>query len=375
MINIFLAILAIFTIYYIYFITRVRIGLSLLHPSKRLINYPKVSVVIAARNEEKSIGLSLDSILQQTYPSDKYEIIVVNDHSTDRTNSIVQSYSYKSNQVRLITLSDGDKQTSGNKLLALTKGIEQASGEIILTTDADCTVKSRWIELMVAHFENDIVFVAGPVIEKNPESFFSKIEQLEFLGLITTAAGLIGSRRPIICNGANLAYKKSTFLTIAEYFKDVSSNDDETLMNKVSYRKLGEITFAIDSDTLVTTHSSNTVFSFLVQRMRWANKRGHYEDKSILITLVSLYFFFFSLFSLVVFIPFESKLILPLSITLLGKIIVDFFTLRTGARMLQQHISLPHFLIAELLHVPYIVITAALGQIASIYWKGRRIQK
>jgi len=147
------------------------------------------------------------------------------------------------------------------------------------------------------------------------------------------------------------------------------------LMNRMVQRNIGRIVFAPESDAVITTQSSNTMISFLQQRIRWANKRGHYEDKSILITLVSLYLFFLSLVLTVLLIPLEQQLLLPVIVAFGGKVIVDYFTLRSGARLFLQRVPIFHFLIAEVLHVPYIVIAAAIGQISSMQWKGRTIRQ
>ena len=126
---------------------------------------------------------------------------------------------------------------------------------------------------------------------------------------------------------------------------------------------------------MITTRSSNTVASFLRQRIRWANKRGRYEDKSILFILVSLYLFFLSFGLTVLLIPLYPRLLLPVILVFGIKAIVDYFTLRSGARLFLQHVQIPHFLIAELLHVPYIVIASAIGQLSTLQWKGRTIRK
>lgn len=370
-----LGFLTIFTMYYVYFVTRVRIGLLLLKPAQQKLHFPMVTVVVAARNEEISIGKCLQTLVQQTYPISKYEIIIVDDGSTDKTTSIVKSFSERLSNIRLISLPINNDLRKGCKPLALSKGIEHAKGEIILNTDADCLVPNRWIEIMANHFEDDVVFVAGPVAEQTSTSFFSRLEQLEFLGLITTVAGLIGSGRPIICNGASLAYRKSTFDAVKGFDAVSNSNDDETLMNRIVKKKIGRVVFAPEANAVVSTQSSNTILTFLQQRARWANKRGHYEDKSILVSLLSLYMFFLSMLLTIVLIPIEPQLILPLALSFGGKVVIDFFTLRSGARLFRQHISLFYFLVAELLHVPYIVITAAFGQFASMPWKGRNISR
>jgi cellulose synthase/poly-beta-1,6-N-acetylglucosamine synthase-like glycosyltransferase len=370
-----LGLLTIFTIHYIYFITHVRVGLQSLRSAQSVNNFPMVTVVVAARNEEKVIGQCLQTLIQQTYPAEKYEIIIVDDGSEDKTASLVKSYSERVSNVHLLSLPTSGERRTGRKPLALAKGIARATGEIILTTDADCIVPKRWIEMMINHFEEGVVFVAGPVAEQASNSFFSRLEQLEFLGLITTAAGLIGSGRPIICNGANLAYRKSAFAAVGGFDEHESSNDDESLMNKIVQRKIGSVVFAPESDAVVSTISANTMTSFFRQRIRWANKRGHYEDTSIFVTLIFLYLFFLTLFVTIILIPFMPMFLLPLIIAFGGKVVVDYFTLRSGAKLFHQRIPIFHFLIAELLHVPYIVVAAAIGQVASMQWKGRIIQR
>ena len=370
-----LGLLAIFTIYYVYFITRVRIGLLSLHHAPLTNTKSMVTVIVAARNEEKSIGQCLQSLVKQTYPVNNYEIIIVDDGSTDTTASIIKSFSERYSNVHLLLLPIGTERKTGRKPFAIEKGIAQAAGEIILATDADCIAPPRWIEIMVNHFEDNVVFVAGPVAEQASTNFFSKLEQLEFLSLITTAAGLIGSGKPIICNGANLAYRKSAFISICGFGDNGDYNDDESLMNRMVHRNLGKIIFAPESDAVITTQSSNTMTTFFKQRIRWANKRGRYEDKSILFVLVFLYLFFLSLALTVLLIPLETQLLLPVVITFGCKAFVDYFTLRSGAHLFLQRVPILHFLIAELLHVPYIVIAAAIGQFSSMQWKGRTIKR
>jgi cellulose synthase/poly-beta-1,6-N-acetylglucosamine synthase-like glycosyltransferase len=291
------------------------------------------------------------------------------------TSSIVRSFSERYSNVHLLSLPAGTERGTGRKPLAIAQGIGQAAGEIIFATDADCIAPPRWIQIMVNHFEDNVVFVAGPVSEQASTNFFSKLERLEFLGLITTAAGLIGSGRPIICNGANLAYRRNAFISVGGFGSAGSFNDDESLMNRMIQRKIGKVVFAPELGAVITTRSSNTMISFLRQRIRWANKRGRYEDTSILVTLIFLYLFFLSFALTALLIPFDQQLLLPVLLVFGGKVFVDYFVLYSGARLFFQRIPIFHFLIAELLHVPYIVIAAAIGQICSLQWKGRAIRR
>ncbi len=368
-----LSALTIFTFYYVYFITKVRIGLYNLRRAEPQSDFPFVSVIIAARNEENNIGHCIESLIKQTYPKDKYEIIIIDDRSTDKTVEIARSFQHYYCNLNIISIEKSTILKNGGKINAITFGIERAKGEIILTTDADCIAPVKWIEIMSRHLVNDISFVAGPVAEYSITTFFSKMEQLELLGLITTAAGLIGANRPIICNGANLGYKKSAFIAAIGYAKNNVDNDDELIMNKIVCQKIGKVAFAPEPEAVILTKSSNTIISFLQQRIRWANKRGHYQDKSILVSLVMLYFFFFTLFIMIFLIPANLQLLIPFFIAFFGKVFIDYLTLRAGAKMFKQSIPIFHFFVAEILHAPYIVFAALIGQLLSLKWKGRYI--
>ena len=331
--------------------------------------------MVAARNEEGHIARCIENLLGQSYPHDRYEVIVVDDGSTDGTASIVRNAAKKNASLILLQLDDVPGSRVGRKPIALHAGITRARGEVILTTDADCIVPATWVETMAGFFDADVGFVAGPVLESSRETLFSSMEGLEFLGLTTVAAGLIGAGTPVICNGANLAYRKDIYVRVGGFGDHASSNDDEFLMNRIAMRKAGRIVFAADVRALVLTESGNTPASFLRQRLRWAAKKGHYEQKRIILQLVGLYLFFASFLFTMSLIPVEPGLAIPLSIVFVGKIFVDYFALRAGGRVFARSLPAAPFLIAELLHIPYIVVVAALAQVVSLRWKERTLRQ
>jgi cellulose synthase/poly-beta-1,6-N-acetylglucosamine synthase-like glycosyltransferase len=368
--------LAALTLYYVYFIGRLPIGLKRIRRSSASNQIaPMVSVVIAARNEEQNIEACLRSVVDQDYPVGRFEVIFVNDGSTDNTDAIVTELSSNHKNIRILTLPADSGHRAGRKPVAIAAGIEIAKGEIILTTDADCRVPKSWISCMVGQFDPETGFVAGPVHEVAGNSFIAKLDRLELLGLISTAAGLIGLGKPITCNGANLAYRKTAFLAAQGYGEKGSWCDDETLMHRIHIRGLGRISFSPYSECAVTTRPNNSMGSFWKQRLRWSAKGGHFESISVLLSLVGLYSYFFFLLLLFV-ISIQTPELRPwVVISLAVKCCVDFITLSAGAQLFQQHIQVPVFLIAELFHVPYIVVTAAVGQFISLEWKGRRIPR
>jgi cellulose synthase/poly-beta-1,6-N-acetylglucosamine synthase-like glycosyltransferase len=332
-------------------------------------------VVVSARNEEQTIEECVRGILNQLYPADLYEIIVVNDCSTDQTEAILARIAATHEHVRTLSVRGDGGQGSAGKPAAISAGVKAAKGEIVLTTDADCSVPPTWIVTMVRYLLPGVAFAAGPVRERSDGTFLSNLSRLEFLGLITTAAGLIGAQRPIICNGANLAYRKSAFLEAQGYGNTNQWCDDETLMHRIRERHLGGIVFVPTSDAEVETASVRSIASFWKQRLRWSTKENHYENISVLLYVIGLYFFF--LFLLIAFVGsiFYTQLRFWFVVSFGIKVLIDHSTLIKGAKLFRDSFSMFLFFIAETLHVPYVVVTAGFGQFITFDWKGRTISK
>jgi biofilm PGA synthesis N-glycosyltransferase PgaC len=366
--------LLLFLGYYLTFLWNVRKGLmSTTIPSSSIT--PFVSVIVAARNEEDNIQQCVHALTQQSYDPKEYEIIVVDDNSQDRTREFANKVVARDNPPNTIVLSLLEHKGLHGKPAAIALGIEKSGGDIILCTDADCTVPSGWIASMVRCFEPSIAFVAGPVLEQPSGSFLSHIESLEFLGLITTGAGLIGSGTPIICNGANIAYRRAAFQQVNGYGNGPGSCDDETLMQRIVTRRVGRVVFNVDPRAIVTTLTPPTLRAFWRQRTRWAAKRGHYEDRSILLRLLLLYGFFLVLFLSTLLAVLEPAMSFPLLIVVLLKMLGEWSVLTKGSLLFQQRVFPGRFLIAELFHVPYIVFAALIAQFSSLRWKNRKLER
>jgi poly-beta-1,6-N-acetyl-D-glucosamine synthase len=364
-------ILLMFLFYYLAFLWSITKGLSSV-ARRGSDARPFSSIILAARNEEENIELCLRSLIGQSYDPQKYEIIVVDDHSQDNTvsHSTRVAESIDLPKITVVSL----KEQSG-KSAAMAYGVSISRGEIILCTDADCLVPKGWIESMLGGFDPSVAFVAGPVLERPSQSLLSGLAAIEYLSLTTTAAGLIGSKKPIICSGASIAYRKSAFTFVNGYGDPLSSCDDETLMQRIVLRNAGAVAFNSDPDAVVLTETPASVNEFWHQRTRWASKQGRYEDASILRRLLLLYGFFFVLFATATFSLVESGLRLPVAAVLLAKGMVDYVVLSHGARIFRQDLPLGQFLIAELFHVPYITVAGLIGQFSSLRWKDRTLDR
>lgn len=359
-----------FFLVYCFFIVKVLSGLHASVTSHRLHADEMVSVIIAVRNEESSITRCLESLVTQDYPKESYEIIVIDDGSTDATGTVLRAFAHSNPQVRVITLST----EVGNKRAALTTGIKEAAGDILLFTDGDCTVKPRWISLMAAALHGRILFTAGPVVETESPGLLRQLSRMEFLGLIGVAAGLIRSGNPIFCNGANIAYRKSAFEAIGGFGSSQHFSDDEAILQRFHARDPESVSFTLDKEAVVATPSAGSLRKFWQQRVRWSSKGGVYENKSILIRLIILYFFFVVLFAGFLLAPFSATLLAVIVPIFLVKILMDWFVINKVARLLNQSVSMLPLFIAELLHVPYIVVAAFQGQTGSLRWKGTPVR-
>ena len=364
-----LCLLVVLLLYYLAFLWSIRKGLSSLSDLRSDVA-PFASVIIAARNEEKNIEQCLRALTEQSYDPQRFEIIVVDDHSQDNTVQLVARLARSISNPRISVVSLKDQS---GKPAAIAHGVPLSKGEVILCTDADCIVPEKWIESMVGCFESTVAFVAGPVLEHPSGSLVSQLQAFEYLSLTTTAAGLIGYGKPIICSGASIAYRKSAFSFVNGYGRHSSFCDDETLMQRMVLRNAGRVIFNPGASTIVFTPTPSSLSEFWHQRTRWAAKKGRYEDASVLWQLLFLYSFFFVLFAAGTVALVEPFLRLPVVAVLVLKVLSEFLVLSKGARLFRQPLPLGQFLIAELFHVPYIAVAGLIGQFSSLRWKDRNL--
>lgn len=237
----------------------------------------KISVVIAVRNEQENILVLLEDLADQSYPSCLYEVIVVDDNSSDGTVDIINKYQAQSTMsIVLIKI----KLENGNKKLALAAGIAQATGSWIATTDGDCRVGASWLETIIRfQHETKAKFIFGGVSFYNEKSMFHHLQTIEFAALTGSGAASLQAGYPNMCNGANLAYEKQIFATVNGFDGNnhLASGDDEFLMHKIFAQDANGVKFLNASDAVVYTKAQDTWAKFYQQRKRWASKWPHYR--------------------------------------------------------------------------------------------------
>ncbi|QJD96421.1 glycosyltransferase [Mucilaginibacter robiniae] len=334
----------------------------------------KITLMIAARNEEENIAHTIEAVLAQDYPKHLLEVIIVDDHSTDRTAEIIRSYAPQG--IKLLQMNEAERLNSYKKK-AITEAIALSTGDLMVATDADCHMGPQWLSTVVGYFETyNPVMISSPVTYFKEVSLFERLQTLEFSYLIGIGAAFIGNGRASTCNGANLAYRKDVFYEVDGFkgIDDVASGDDELLLQKIAERYPGRIGFLKHREAIVYTQAKPNLKEFLQQRRRWASKSTKYKDKKVVGLAVSIWLFnltvlvnaclsfyklyFFELFCIQLFFKylFEAAFLLP---------IMRFFK-RTGLLIL--------LIILSPIHILYFVYVGLIGNTRKYAWKGRVVR-
>jgi len=378
MLNIFLvSIFILLFIYYSIFLIGILKGLNKEVPAGSEFHTEEfISVIIPFRNESSNILASLNSLENQTYPKEKYEVIYVNDSSDDDCVQKILN-AEKSSNIKVISVPD-DFSKNAHKKRAIRFGISNSKGKIILTTDADCVHHKNWLKQMTYCFDDETGFVSGPVEFIEEVSFFEKLQKLEFSGLVLTGAGLIGINKPTICNAANIAYKKAAY-EMVQGFSDqlnLSSGDDELLMQKIWASKKFKVKFCWNKEAVVKTKGNDSIEKFYHQRKRWASKGLFYSNKLLIVKLILIFLFYISLPIQLILALFLSQIFLTsFFIFLILKSFIEYFILKHGINLIISEKILRYIPIAEIFQIPYIIIAGITGAFGNYNWKERKIKR
>ncbi|HEY8928920.1 MAG TPA: glycosyltransferase [Mucilaginibacter sp.] len=334
----------------------------------------RVTVLIAARNEEESIHLTIDDILAQDYPKHLTEIIIVDDHSTDRTSTIIASYAEQG--VRLLQLNE-DKPLNSYKKKAIAEAIKLSNGELMVATDADCRMGSKWLSSIVGYYEEEHpLMISSPVSFFEERSFFERLQSLEFYSLIATGAAFISNGHASTCNGANLAYRKDVFYEVGGFkgIDDLASGDDELLLQKVAAKYPGRIGFLKWYDAVVFTHAKHNFKSFMQQRRRWASKSVKYKDKRVVAVVVGLWLFNVSVVLNLLGGFYDIHFAAVGAMQILMVILIGISLFFPVTRFFKRRDLLWLLVPVCVLHIIYFVYIGLLGNKGKYMWKGRMVR-
>jgi glycosyltransferase involved in cell wall biosynthesis len=327
------------------------------------------TIIIPVRNEEENITRLLTSIKSIDY--DNFELIIVNDNSTDNTLVLLQNFR-KSFDFTIINLTEYHSSPKKN---AIQKALEIAKGDYIFCTDGDCILPPKILKFYAAYFKSKKAeFVSGPVTfiseSHSPlKNIWTQFQTVEFASLTAIAAVAMHLKKPNMCSGANLTFKKDSFFALNGYEGNLhlASGDDEFLMQKFSNAYPDKVFYAKNRECIVLTQASENLSIFLEQRKRWASKWKSYVG--ILPSILAVFIFLVNLFSIILELQFEFKY-------LVIRYLCEFILLSLVLIFLKKERSILYILPLQFFYKYYVVFTAISVLITnSTYtWKGRNLK-
>lgn len=335
----------------------------------------KISIIIAARNEAENIEQCLFSLVKLNYPQSHFEVIVMNDHSEDDTEKVVRKFisNHQLKNFKLIT-PDTNEFCKGKKG-ALSCGIQQSNYHLIITTDADCEVPPNWLKYLSNEFKNESCNLVAMPVSMIASNFFHQIQWCEMISLQVIGAAQIELQKPILCNGANLAFRKKIFFEVGGYEEQysIASGDDTVLMKKVNQKFSNSIRFLKNNQATVITKPESTLKDYFSQRKRWAGKIS-VQMKGITF-LFGLFFWCYHLMLLTSFIAmfFNHQMMEAFLVLFSGKFLSEIFLLKPASDFFQRKIVWLWLPIMQMIYSAFQVVIGVLSLSKTIEWKGRRV--
>ncbi len=360
---------------------RVWTAIPVIVPAQTETRTTKISILIPARNEELPIVECLRSLEQQTYPRDLFEIIVLDDHSTDGTAAAVTAFANGRLRVSCLRMAEVSQpeQLIAHKKFAIEYGVRVSTGELIVTTDADCSFHPHWLSALASCYEEKgAKFIAAPVrIVSRKRSLLSIFQTLDFIALQGITGAAIYNGFHSMCNGANLAYSKEAFYAVDGFrsIDKIPSGDDMFLMHKIRLRYPEKIVFLKSREAIVTTRAETTWKGFVHQRTRWASKADQYDDRRIFWVLLLVYLLNVLFIALPLGAFWNFWWLWLFLILLVVKTLVEYPFVSAVAAFFGQRSLMVYFAPLQPFHILYTVVIGWLGQFGSYQWKGRKISK
>ncbi len=334
---------------------------------------PFISIVISARNEADNIEVCLQQIIKQKFASQNFEVILIDDASEDATYDIavnVLKNSIISHQLIKQHSHKGKKQN-------ISEAIKIAKGSIIITSDADVVYRnSYWLLTISNYFKNySPNMLIMPIDFENHSGFLANFQIIENLALTAITAGYCGIKKPFMCNGANLAFKKSAYNLVSGYDSHlhISSGEDIFLMEEIKKADPNSIHYGLIRSLIVKTKTLLTIKSLFQQRIRWAYKAKYNSNNlnlfaSFIILATNLLFV-----ALILAIIKESVIIPYLSIFVFAKFVFDFLLLFLASNFLGRTKIIWWLIPFGFIYWIYAIIVGICSLFVKPYWKGKKI--
>lgn len=343
-----------------------------LFSSESLLEKHYFSVVVPFRNEAKNLPELLKSLQQLNYPTTHFELLLINDASSDNSEAIVHNI-LKGSAINYKILQNTPNQSSPKKT-AITLAIHAAQFSWIVTTDADCTVPKNWLHTLNIFIQKtEAICVAMPVDYHTQPSFLHTYQQLDNWSLQAVTIGSFGLENPLLSNGANFAYTKDAFHEV-NGFKDnlhIASGDDMFLLEKFKLKFPKKIAYLKSEDAIVSTLPVNSWRQLSSQRVRWASKTS--QQKSIATKALGLLVFLNCIFILIspIVMIYSTTAFVACLTGLLIKLLADFLFMRCSSTFFGKKIKYYIFFISTFIYAVLTIYVVFSSLFSSYTWKQR----
>lgn len=335
------------------------------------------TIIVAFRNEIEKLPILLQSLSNLNYPDNLFEILLVNDNSTDEFEPIITVFKKQHPQLSIVLLNN-IRTSNSPKKDAISVGIYNSTFDWIVTTDADCEVPKNWLSLFNNFIEEkQPLFISAPVSFKHKDSFLFHFQNLNFISLIGSTIGGFGIKKPFMCNGANLCYSKKIFNEINGFVgnETIASGDDIFLLEKFIEKYPEKTLFLKSEESIVLTNSESTWQQFFNQQIRWASKSTAYKNNfakfvGIMVLLENLLIFTTLIATIIN--PVYWKVFV---IIFIQKMLIDFLLIEKTSQFLKNRKSLIYFPITSLLYPLVIIFIGFNSSFKKYEWKGQIYKK
>ena len=331
---------------------------------------PSVSIIVAARNEERSISACLRALQLQDYKG-KLEIVVVDDRSSDRTAEIANHIGTKWSAIRVVCVIDGEEEYLCPKKNALARGIAVSSGELLLFTDADCEPSPAWVRITVGMFADDIGVVAGYARPNKTRWLRHRVLSLENLAVSAMAAGSIGSGTVLSCTGRNLAYRKRVYDEVDGYQRigHLIAGDDVYFARLVAERTNWGMAYCRDPQAVVVCDPGSQSWVALAhQKLRHASKAGHFRGFAKILG-IAVYLFHLTLLCAMVLTFLIERMPPAFPIIWGSRWLLDLVLLKSFAVTSEDRKLIIFLPILEIVYIPYVLLFVPAGALGWFRWR------
>lgn len=335
----------------------------------------KFSIVIPFRNEADNLPTLLKSIDQLDYPMASVEFIFIDDASTDNSIDLINNHFDTRPNIQIIA---NQRISNSPKKDAITAALQVSTHEWIVTTDADCILPKKWLQIFAAFIQqNNCNLVVAPVTYIANKKLLHQFQLLDFLSLQAATISGFGLQQPFLCNGANLAYKKDVFKKVNGFKNNnsIASGDDIFILEKFLKFDKTKVKYLKSTEAIVKTFPVNTVSQLLNQRIRWASKTASYNLVFGKLIGVVILLGNASIAAIPFLLVFSTISVTTAITYFLLKVFSDAILIKKVAQFYKQKTFLSSYLISSL-YYPGFTITVFLKSLFSNYnWKGRTFKK